>query len=222
VNDDSVRNELLKLIQSADRVKAVDLLREWGDVHGYNRLLVDILEPTLQTVGKAAAAGGEFTFADGYVAARVTEDLMEYAAESLKNTSEQPRLGRVVVIGNIEDDYHALGRRILGIYLNAYGWEVHDLGNDVLAEQFVDMALEVGAKIVGASAMMHTTAMNILKLREEIDRRNLKGKLQLAVGGAIFVVRPELIEAVGGDGTCSNAIYAHELFERLWQMAERS
>jgi methanogenic corrinoid protein MtbC1 len=81
--------------------------------------------------------------------------------------------------------------------------------------QFVDKAIEVGAFVVGASAMMQTTALNIRKLRDLIDARGLKGRLKLAVGGAVFNWRPELVAEVGGDGTSGNAAVVDTLFQRL-------
>jgi methanogenic corrinoid protein MtbC1 len=86
-----------------------------------------------------------------------------------------------VVIGNIEDDFHSLGRRIVVSFLQSAGWEVHDLGNDVAAESFLDNALAVKAGIVGTSAMTQTTALNIRKLRSLIDMRGLSGQIKLAV-----------------------------------------
>jgi methanogenic corrinoid protein MtbC1 len=104
-------------------------------------------------------------------------------------------------------------------FLKLSGWEIYDLGNDVLAEEFVDKAVEVGAHIIGVSAMMFSTAVNIKKVREEIDTRGYKGKIQLAVGGAIFNIRPKLLNEVGGDGSASSAINVSVLFKELQQKA---
>jgi len=114
-----------------------------------------------------------------------------------------------------------LGHRMVGIFLRTDGWIVHDLGNDVPAAVFVDKALETGARVIGASAMMMTTALNIERLREEIDRRGLAGRIQLAVGGAVFRVCPGLADEVGGDGTASDALGAADLFDRLWEQSVR-
>ena len=122
-----------------------------------------------------------------------------------------------VVMGNIEDDYHPLGRKMVVAFLRVAGWKVLDLGNDVMPKKFVDTALEAGACIIGASAMMYTNAMNIKKIREEIDHRGLTGYLQLAVGGAVFKLRPELVQEVGGDGTAGDATKAPALMDELWK-----
>jgi methanogenic corrinoid protein MtbC1 len=90
------------------------------------------------------------------------------------------------------------------------------LGNDVLATEFVDKAVELKARVIGISAMMYSTAVNIKKVRDEIDKRKLTNQIKLAVGGAVFRLRPELVAEVGGDGTTGNAMNANLLFEKLW------
>jgi methanogenic corrinoid protein MtbC1 len=153
------------------------------------------------------------SLAQAYIAAKVAEDILDKIV-SVHQISQLKSRGPVV-IGNIEDDFHALGRRMVGTFLRAEGWEVHDLGNDVPAVDLVDQAVVVGARVIGVSAMMRTTADNIRAVRTELDRRGLTGRIQLAVGGAVFVIRPELVQTVGGDGTARNALEAPALFEKL-------
>ena len=211
-----VIDALLDSIRRADREQANALLDDWGAEHGYERLLTEVLEPTLVLIGEQWRSFESFSLAQAYMAAKITEDtLLKIAERTAKSSVAMPHKGPVV-IGNIEEDFHALGRKMLGTFLGAEGWLVHDLGNDVLPEMFVDKALEVGARVIGVSAMMLTTAHNIRRVREEIDRRGLTGRIQLAVGGAVFLVMPGLMEEVGGDGTAANAIEAVQLFERLW------
>lgn len=120
-----------------------------------------------------------------------------------------------MVVGNIEDDFHSLGRKMLTTFLAAAGFEVRDLGNDVPVEQFMQAAIESHARVIGVSAMIFTTAANIRGLREAIDRAGRRDRLQLAVGGAVFGLRPHLVAEVGGDGTASSALLAPALFTSL-------
>jgi len=212
---------LIESINMGDRVGASTQLDAWASEYGYEHLLVEVLDPMLIRIGEEWNSAETFTLAQMYVAAKVTEDVMSKIADSRKLPSEgQPPKGPVV-IGNIEEDFHALGRRLVGTFLRAEGWKVYDLGNDVPAPVFVDKAQEVGARVIGVSAMMMTTAHNIKRLRKEIDDRGLTGQIQLAVGGAIFRICPGLTEEVGGDGTTSNALGATELFNRLWEQSIR-
>jgi methanogenic corrinoid protein MtbC1 len=168
-------------------------------------------------IGEEWSASGTFTLAQVYIAAKVTEDVLGRIASMRKLPSEGRPSKGPVVIGNIEEDFHALGRRMVGTFLRAEGWIVHDLGNDVPAKVFVDKACEVGARVIGVSAMMMTTARTIKRVRDEIDSRGLTGRIQLAVGGAVFCVCPDLVEEVGGDGTAPNALVVPGLFDRLWE-----
>jgi methanogenic corrinoid protein MtbC1 len=213
-----IQRELLDTVLRADQAGANALLDAWAAEHGYGRLLMDVVEPMLEYVGRSYMDSQTVTLAQAYVAGMIAEDaLNKMVAQNRRGQSENLLPRRPVVIGNIEEDFHALGRKMVGTFLTAEGWQVHDLGNDVSAQLFVDKAQEVGARVIGVSAMMTTTAHNIRQLRAEIDRRGLTGRIQLAVGGAIFVLCPEMVQEVGGDGTAPNALGAARLFEQLWQ-----
>ncbi len=63
--------------------------------------------------------------------------------------------------------------------------------------------------------MMYSTASHIARVRAAIDDRGLTEQIRLAVGGAVFLLRPELVDEVGADGTAGNAMDAPVLFKRL-------
>ncbi len=216
-----IQQSLIERIRLADRQGAVALLDKWAVEHGYERLIADVLDPALILIGEEWCADETFTLAQVYIAAKVTEDVLGRVASMRELPSEGRPPKGPVVIGNIEEDFHSLGRRMVGTFLRAEGWVVHDLGNDVPATAFVDKALEVGARVIGVSAMMMTTARNIGRVRDEIDSRGLTGRIQLAVGGAVFRVCPGLVAEVGGGGTASNALAAPGLFDRLWEQSVR-
>lgn len=214
-----IQHTLIEMIQKADRQGANQLLDAWANENGHERLLKEVLEPTLLLIGEEWRTAETFTLAQAYVAAKVAEDALTKTAAHRQEGDAIPPSKGPVVIGNIEEDFHSLGRRMVGIFLEADGWIVHDLGNDVPAAEFVDKAVEIGARVIGVSAMMRTTALNIQKLRSELDRRDLSGRIQLAVGGAVFMVCPGLDQEIGGDGTTRTAIDAPVLFERLWNFS---
>jgi len=216
-----IQHSLIEKFRLADRQGANALLDAWAAEHGYERLLTEVLDPTLILIGEEWGASEAFSLAQMYVAAKVTEDVLGKILSLKKASFEGPPAKGPVVIGNIEEDFHALGRKMLGTFLRTEGWIVHDLGNDVPAAVFVDKAQEVGARVIGVSAMIMTTARNIRRVRDEIDSRGLTGRIQLAVGGAVFRVCRGLAEEVGGDGTAPNALVAPALFERLWEQSLR-
>ena len=210
---DARKETLYALMLEAEREGAVALLLEYAGRHGFQAAVSDLLEPVLERAGEAWHREN-LSLAQGYVAGKIAEDLLVAAAEAHGDLLLD--IKGPVVLGNVEDDYHSLGRKMVAVFLRAAGWRVIDLGNDVSPVDFIAAAVEHGARVIGVSAMMLTTAENIRAMRAEIDARGLKGKVRLAVGGAVFKLRPELMREVGGDGTAASAIQAPALFDRLW------
>lgn len=209
----ALQEALFEHIIEARRDKAVELLDSVGAAKGFSYAVHEILEPALVEIGERWAKD-KLSLAQGYVAGKVAEDILYKMAKASPMPAGEKK--GPVVIGNIEDDHHALGRKMVAIFLAAAGWEVVDLGNDVPPMDFVNKAEELGARIIGVSAMMLTTAETIILVRQELDRRGLSGRVQLAIGGAVINLRPELVATVGGDGTCASAIQAPALFDTLW------
>ena len=212
MNPQELSNQLLTAMINADR-SAAALIVEQALAGGIEPRLViaDILDPAIVRLGRLWEDEA-MSLAQNFVASKIAEDTL---LRCIPDRADNAHSKGAVVIGNIEDDFHSLGRKTVGLFLSAAGWDVHDLGNDVPAEEFLAKALEVGACVIGTSAMMQTTALNIRKLRQLIDEGGLAGRIKLAVGGAVFNWRPDLVTEVGGDGTASNAIGADELFMRL-------
>lgn len=205
-------DKLLAAMINADRSGAAALIGQALE-QGIEprRVIAEILDPAIVQLGRLWSEEA-MSLAQNFVASKIAEDTL---LRCIPDKSDAPHTKGTTVIGNIEDDFHSLGRKAVGLFLSAAGWEVYDLGNDVPAEELLEKALEVKACVIGASAMMQTTALNIRKLRHLIDQRGLTGQIKLAVGGAVFNWRPELVAEVGGDGTASNAVGADELFMRL-------
>lgn len=214
------QNKLMDALIQADKEMAVEIISEWARIHTFKNSLISLFQPVLDRFGELWYKG-EISLAQGYVAGLIAEEVFVIASESGEFKKEDVDKSKVAVIGNAEDDYHALGRKLLVTFLKMAGWQIHDLGNDVVAKDFVDKAVETDASVIGVSAMMYTTANNIRKIRDELDARNLTGKIQLAVGGAIFRLRPELCREVDGDGTVDNALEANDLFMKLKEVSAR-
>jgi methanogenic corrinoid protein MtbC1 len=163
---------------------------------------------------------GKLSLAHGYISGKVAEEFYLIASQSEEFLISNTQVKGTIILGNTEDDFHPLGRRLVNIFSTAAGWNIIDLGNDVPAEIFIENAIKNQARIIAVSAMMFTTAKNILKIRKELDRQSLSEQIKLAVGGAVFKLRPELVNDIGGDGTADNAIDAPALFDSLIKMVK--
>jgi len=215
MNAKEFQKSIYEAILQGEREQANVLLESYALSRSYRSAMSEVMEPVLEEIG-IAWDKEDISLAQGYIAGKVAEDcLLKVNTEDKKGDVAQTAKGPII-IGNIEDDFHSLGRKLISIFLQSSGWRVIDIGNDVPAVEFVDKAVEADARVIGVSAMMYTTADNIKKVRLELDRRYLSGKIKLAVGGAVFKLRPELAKEVGGDGTVANGFLAPDLFTNLW------
>jgi len=167
------------------------------------------------------ASWEDFSLAQAYVASKIVQDVLEKYSHGSKQDIPETEAKGPVIMGNIRDDFHALGRRIVISFLKADAWRIHDLGVDVAPVRSLDQALEAGARVIGVSAMMYTAAEHIREIRQGIDQRGLTGAIQLAVGGAVFRLRPELAQELGADGMGMHAFDAPTLFSDLWDRAAK-
>ena len=214
-----IKKGLTDCILEANREGAMELIEGWSKENPIENVVDIVLVPVLAMLSTIWDKLEEPPLAPAYVTSRVIKDIMALVVDSRTSAQDKEELGPVILC-NIQDDFHSLGREVVKSFLEVNGWKVYDLGNDVPANELVDKAVENGVKVVGVSAMMLTTALNIKSVREELDRRGLSKKIQLAVGGAIFTLRDTLIDEVGGDGTCKTALGAHDLFRSLLAKAE--
>lgn len=205
-------NEVVEAILTARPQAAVDRLVAVAEQEGASLVLEKVVLPALELFSERYACLNSAPMAQGYVAARLFDEVLSRMDPQLRESRPD---ALTVVLGNIEDDFHGLGRRMVGNFLQCRGWNVVDLGTDVSAEEFVEAAIREQACVIGVSAMMRTTALVIRGVRDELDKRKLADSIKLAVGGAVFNVCPELVAEVGGDGTAPNALSAASLFERL-------
>ncbi|MBQ3040103.1 MAG: homocysteine S-methyltransferase family protein [Clostridia bacterium] len=98
------------------------------------------------------------------------------------------------IIATVKGDIHDIGKNIVKVILQNYGYRVHDLGKDVSAEAILDAVKRTGIKLVGLSALMTTTVPSMeatIKLLKEYDP-----EIRVIVGGAVLTVEyAEMIKA---------------------------
>lgn len=127
-----------------------------------------------------------------------------------------PAVGKVV-IGTAQGDLHDIGKNLVGIMLKGAGLEVIDLGNDVSAERFVDAAVEVGAPVIGISALLTTTMSSMKGVVDLLRERGLTGKIRTIVGGA--PVSKDFADEIGADAYGYDAASAVDQVKTLLGVA---
>ena len=113
----------------------------------------------------------------------------------------------------MQGDIHDIGKNIVKVLMENYGYRVIDLGKDVPMETVVAATKEHGAKVVGLSALMTTTVAameeTIKALRKEVD-------CKVVVGGAVLT--EEYAQNIGADHYAPSAVsavnYVNDVFEK--------
>jgi len=132
------------------------------------------------------------------------------AAETMKKafTTIKPFLSEesasnigVIVMATVEGDIHDIGKNIVCVLLENYGFKVIDLGKDVSAEVILETAKQENADLIGLSALMTTTMPRMIEVIKGVQEQGLKCKIM--VGGAVLT--QEYADSIGADGYSEDA-----------------
>jgi corrinoid protein of di/trimethylamine methyltransferase len=132
--------------------------------------------------------------------------------EMARQGTHRQILGKVV-IGTVEGDIHDIGKTLVATMLSAGGFQVYDLGVDVPIEKFVEKAREVGADIVGLSALITTTMGRQKDVIEALDDVGLRPQVKVMVGGA--PVTRQWAAEIGAEGFSEDAVGAVNVAKQL-------
>jgi len=111
-----------------------------------------------------------------------------------------------IVIGTVKGDLHDIGKNLVGMMLEGAGFEVIDIGIDAPPEKFIQAAKDHKANVIGMSALLTTTMMQMKGTVEALQAAGLKGKVKTLVGGA--PVTDEFARQIGADGYAADAASA--------------
>lgn len=116
-----------------------------------------------------------------------------------------------IVIATVKGDVHDIGKNIVRVILENYGYDVLDLGRDVAPERVVEAVRQTGAKLVGLSALMTTTVPNMQATIAALHAAGLDCKVM--VGGAVLT--PDYARDIGADYYCKDAKASADLAKQL-------
>ena len=147
------------------------------------------------------------------MSAEAAKSAFEVIKENMTSASAATKCR--IIIATVKGDIHDIGKNIVKLILENYGFEVTDLGRDVPPERVVSEAIRLDAKIVGLSALMTTT---VPAMEETIKQlRKSAPQCKIVVGGA--VLNKEYADAIGADKYAKDAMeavrYAEEINRNL-------
>lgn len=167
--------------------------------------------PALDRVGKGFEAGTVF-LPQLLMSAEAAKAAFEVVRESLLASGTEQEKKGTVILATVKGDVHDIGKNIVKVLLENYGYEVLDLGKDVPPERIVDAAIERRVQLVGLSALMTTTVPSMEKTIAQLGEKAPWAKVM--VGGAVLT--KEYADSMGADCYCRDAMasvnYAEEVF----------
>ncbi len=171
----AITEELLETMSELDVIneQLIPALDVVGDL--YERQ--EIFLPQLINAANAACAGFDL----------IKDRLAASGGESVSKGK--------IVIATVEGDIHDIGKNIVRVVLENYGYRVIDLGRDVPVQDVVDAAIREDVRLVGLSALMTTTVASMKKTIEAL--RASGHSCRVMVGGAVLTA--EYAEAIGAD-----------------------
>ena len=122
-----------------------------------------------------------------------------------------------ILMGTVKGDMHDIGKNLVGIMLQGAGFEIVDLGLNVPPQKFIEAINAHGPSIVGMSAMLTTTMLNMRTTIEAIAAAGLRTKVKVIVGGA--PVSQKFSDEIGADGYARDAVVAVDKVKQLLGLA---
>ena len=169
------------------------------------------LMPALDEVGKAFEAGTLF-LPQLLMSAEAAKAAFEVLREHMSRTGGQPEKKQKVILATVKGDIHDIGKNIVKVLMENYGYDVIDLGKDVDPQVVADTAVAQDVRLVGLSALMTTTVSSMAETIALL--RRVKPECRIVVGGAVMT--QAYADQIGADCYSPDAMatvhYAQRLF----------
>ena len=178
---------------------------------GSMKVISDELVPALDLVGKGFESGSVF-LPQLLMSAEAAKSGFEAIKEHLRLQGKIQEKKGVVILATVKGDIHDIGKNIVKVLLENYGYDVIDLGKDISPEAIVKKTVEAHALLVGLSALMTTTVVNMEETIKQLRKECPWCKIM--VGGAVLT--QEYANMIGADFYGKDAMqsvyYAEKLF----------
>ena len=173
-------------------------------------IINDELVPALDRVGQGFEKGTVF-LPQLMMSAEAAKAAFEVIKATLQDTTQQAK-GRVI-LATVKGDIHDIGKNIVKVMLENYGYEVLDLGKDVPPERIVQVARDEHIRLIGLSALMTTTVVSMEATIRLLREQGVPAKV--VVGGAVLT--QEYADAIGADCYARDAMETVRYADRVFQ-----
>ena len=205
------KSRLVEAIERGMAKPATDATREALLTRNALDIINEDLVPALDVVGQGFEKGTVF-LPQLLMAAEAAKAAFAVVKESMAGSAQESK-GRVI-LATVKGDIHDIGKNIVKVLLENYGYDVIDLGKDVPPETIVETALRENIRLVGLSALMTTTVVNMEETIRQLHQQ--KPDCRIVVGGAVMT--QDYADKIGADCYGRDAMttvrYADELAEK--------
>ena len=158
------------------------------------KIINENLIPALDKTG-ADFESGKIFLPQLILNAGVAQGCFEVIKNHFAKTGVQSVSKGKIILATVKGDIHDIGKNIVKVLLENYGFDVIDLGKDVPYEKVLNTAIEQNVHLVGLSALMTTTLASMEKTIALLRENNVDCKIM--VGGAVLT--PEYAKQIGAD-----------------------
>ncbi len=198
--ENGLKNDALKAV--AELIKTVDAMEI---INGY-------LIPALDSAGEKFEKGKIF-LPQLILTAGAAQACFEIIKEKLSQNNSQSVSKGKVVLATVKGDIHDIGKNIVKVLLDSYGFDVIDLGKDVDPQLIVDTAVKHHVKLVGLSALMTTTLGSMEETISMLNREYPECKT--VVGGAVLTA--SYAEQIHADFYAKDAKQTVDVASRIYE-----
>ena len=206
LNTDTLRASIVKGLKE----QAAQITKELLKTIEPARLIDEEIVPALDVVGKGYE-DKKIYLPQLLMSAEAAKESFEAIKDVISKNGKQTDKKCAFVIATVAGDIHDIGKNIVKVMLENYGFDVIDLGKDVAPEKIVEAAVEKKAPMVGLSALMTTT---VPAMEETIGLlRNKAPWCKIVVGGAVLT--EEYANKIGADKYAADAMEAVRYAEKI-------
>jgi methanogenic corrinoid protein MtbC1 len=175
--------DLVQLVIDLDKEPAIAEVKRRAEAGESVLTILDECRKGLTTIGERFQAG------DAYLAELVLSgEVFKAAMEVLKPHLAKGSTGEVkgkVLLATLKGDVHLLGKGIFAVLLQAYGFEVEDVGEDVPPEKFVERMKAYKPNFVGFSSLLTPNMREMKKAVDLMIEAGLRDTVKVLIGGGI-------------------------------------
>lgn len=207
-SNDDLSIIILKGLKGKAKYATCSLLNDKKPLEIVNQYIV----PALDLIGERYEKG-EIFLPQLIQSAETVKKSFDVIKEEIKEKSDLPICNGKIILATVKGDIHDIGKNIVKVLLESYGFEVLDLGKDVSKEIIIEEAIKNKIKLIGLSALMTTTVKSMEDTIKDLKR--IYPQCKVMVGGA--VLNKEYADMIGADYYAKDANESVEISKEFFK-----